>query len=79
MRCKENSFINNNKPVIYGNNTNGVQLSTKAVSVMRCIFGLLDATKLELTYFYATKVTFAFEFTFERICKLKFAFGECEV
>jgi len=46
---------------------------------MQCIFGLLGETKLELTCFYTTKVAFAFEFAFEQICKLKFAFDECEV
>jgi len=41
MRYKDNIFINNNKPVICGNNTTGLQLSTKVVSVMQCIFGYL--------------------------------------
>jgi len=44
---------------------------------MQCIFSLLGAMEL-LTCFKAIKVAFAFEFTFEQICRLKFTFDECE-
>jgi len=50
MHYKENSFINNSKPVICGNNTTGLQLSTNIVNVMQCIFSLLGAMKLELAF-----------------------------
>jgi len=52
MHYKQNSFINNNKPIICSNNATGLQLSTKVVYVMWYIFGLLGAMKLELTCFY---------------------------
>ena len=43
------------------------------------LLGLLGATKLALTCFWAIKVAFAFEFAFEQICNLKFAFDDCEL
>jgi len=70
--------MNVSKTFSNNNNTTGPQLTTNVVSVMQCIFSLLGTTELALTgtCFKAIKAAFAFEFTFERICRLKFAFDE---
>jgi len=47
-------------------------------SEMQCIFGLLNTTKLVLICFQGIKVTSAFQYTHESICKLKFTFAEYE-
>jgi len=65
------SQSNNNKQVIYSNNTTGPRLTTNLVSVILCIFSLLGAMELVLTCFKAIKAAFSFEF--ERICRSKFA------
>ena len=75
---KASTFNNNNKQVVYSNNTTGPQLTKNVVSVIQCIFSLLGAMELALTCFKAIKVAFAFEFVFERNCRMKFAFDECE-
>jgi len=74
---KANTFSNNNKQVIFSNNTTGPRIIKNEVSVMQCIFSLLGAMKLVFTCLKAIKVAFAFEFALEQICRLKIAFDEC--
>ena len=82
---KANSFKNNNKQVISGNDKAGPQLLTNAGSITQRIFGsdrLLGTTQLALTsgfhVLYGYKAAFSFGFAFERDWKSKFAFEECE-
>jgi len=75
---KANTFSNNIEQVVHSNKTTGPRLTRNVVSVMQCIFSLLGAMELELTCLKAINVAFAFKFAFERICRLKFAFNECD-
>ena len=77
-RHKASTFSNNNKQVIHSNKTTGPRLTKNVVSVIQCIFSLLGAMELALTCFKAIKAALAFEFAFEQICRMKFAFHECE-